>query len=400
MLETKIATILNEQIVPNVFGGDEGNIISEDLRNIVDLGTKMADASIEDVKDYSGRFVVGVANEFIPLIPLARMTYGMIISSEEYAGLVQRIRARFTKTYDTPILSLEDYNADSSAPDYNDGHYYGVPFDAKLYTKTSTFMVPYSIPVEMFKKSFMTKEGVLSLVSLIENAITNTIENELSALAKGILRKMILATHGTREIHLITMYNNEFGFESGDDGFVSLTTWKNDTNFKLWCQETIIRLKKAITDYSIGVYNNGDVECRVDENDTRIVMLNEFATALDFANANVYHNELVSGWVGGSGYYNVNYWQTPGKDLLPTIGEGSVHDSIMEVVKDSGSGKDVTISHVVSVIYSRFSCGMRTRLNKTTSDYIAKGDFNNFFHHFALDTFIDERDITISLVLD
>lgn len=397
MVESKIASIINNQLVPNVFGGNESGLtIAEDMRNIVDLGTLVNSLDVAHIKDASTGFVIGVVNEFIPTIPLNALTFGLYVSSEEYGGLIQRVRARFTKTYDTPILSLEDYNTNDSAPDYNDGHYYGVPFNAKVYTKSASFMIPYSIPVEMFKKSFMSKEGVLSLVALIENAVMNTIENELGTLSKSILRKMIFACHESREIKLFTLYNEEFGFNSGDDGFVSLTTWKNDINFKIWCQETIIRLRKCLTDYNMK-YNDGSVEIRTDETDVRTTLLSEFSTALDFANANVYHKELVE--INPSTYYTLNYWQNGSSALLPSIKTGSTHDQIVERVKDSGSGQTITIDHCVGIIYSKFSGGIRNRLTKTTTDYIAKGDFNQFFHHLCRDWFIDESDVTISLVL-
>lgn len=398
MKESKIAQIINSTLVPNVFGGtDQGVTIAEDLRNIVDIGTPLSSLAVEDLTFNATGFVVGVVNEFIPMIPLNTLTYGLYLSSDEYGGVIQRIKARLTKTYDTPILSLEDYNSNPSAPDYNDGHYYGTQFVAKLYNKSASFMIPYSIPVEMFKKSFQSKEGVLSLVSLIENAVMNTIENELGTLAKSVLRRLILSAHETREIKLLTLYNQEFGYQSGDSNFVTLANWKNDTNFKIWCQETIIRLRKALTDYNMK-YNDGSVEIRTDESDVRTTMLNEFATALDFANSNVYHKELVD-YKNGATIYNLNYWMNGSKELLPTIKSGSVHDQIVEKVKDSGSGQTVTIDHVVGVIYSKYSGGIRERLNKTTTDYIAKGDFNNFFHHLVKDWFICEDEVSINLVL-
>ena len=42
MLFNQIATLLNDTLVPNVFGGDSGVTIAEDLSNIVDLGTKIS----------------------------------------------------------------------------------------------------------------------------------------------------------------------------------------------------------------------------------------------------------------------------------------------------------------------------------------------------------------------
>lgn len=388
MTETKIATLINTVLVPNLLG--EETTIAEDLSNIVDVGTALEDLDANSLKDYNQMFGVGVIKDWFNTRKYDRETYGLFIDEIEYGGAVQKTRARLLKAYNTPILSLENYNADSSAPDYNDGHYYGTEFDTKLYTKTSSFMIPYSVPVEMFKKAFMSADGVRKLVAMIESNADNTLTVELNSLAKSVLRRLALSCNSARKINLLSTYNTEFGFESGDDGYVTLASWKNDTNFKLWCEEVVIRLKKAITNYN-AKYNDGTIETFTPEDDTRVTLLTEFATALDFAQSSVYHRELTD--IGS--YSTIEFWQNNGTDLIPTINSTSVHDEIVETVGED----EVTISHLVGIVYDRLSGGITNRLTKTTSDYIAKGDFNTFFHHVAKDHWIDTRDSAIILCL-
>lgn len=388
MTETKIAALLNDTLVPNLLGEDE--TIAEDLSNVVDLGTKIANLSADDLKDTSKKFALGVVKNYVDTRSFARETYGLFMDAIEYGGAVQRIKARLLKSYDTPILSLQDYNADSTAPDYNDGHYYGTDFDAKIYNKSVSFVLPYSIPVEMFKKSFMSADGVRKLVALIESRVENTLSVELNALAKGVLRKLALSCNASRKINLITLYNTNFGFTSQSPEFVTLSNWKNDTNFKLWCEEIIIQLKKHITDYNTK-YNDGTIETFCPEADTRVVLLSEFGTSLDFAQSSVYHKELTD--VGQ--YSTINYWQNSSEALIPQISSTSTHDEIVEVVGDAST----TISHVVGLVFDKYSAAITNRLNKTTTDYIAKGDFNQYFHHIANDYTVDTRDSAILLCL-
>ena len=61
---SQIATLINEAIVPNLLGQGEDVshnpiTIAEDLRNVIDVGTALADLSADDAKDYLGAFAVG-----------------------------------------------------------------------------------------------------------------------------------------------------------------------------------------------------------------------------------------------------------------------------------------------------------------------------------------------------
>ena len=110
MTLTQIATLLNEKIVPNVFGdGKSGTTpitIAEDLRNVVDLGTALADLSAGDLKNYMNDLVVGVFDTFVDTRAYKDETYDLFISDIEYGGAIQRIKAKLLSASDTAILAL------------------------------------------------------------------------------------------------------------------------------------------------------------------------------------------------------------------------------------------------------------------------------------------------------
>ena len=184
------------------------------------------------------------------------------------------------------------------------------------------------------------------------------------------------------------------GFTSSDPGYVSLTTWKNDDNFKIWCQTTIMNLKQYLTDIN-DKYNDGTVPCFTPEKDLRILALTEFGTALDTALSNVYHNTMVDG-VGE--YRKINYWQNGTKEMLPSVGSGSLHDQIVETIADSGT-TTATIDHIAMVLYDKYSVFMTEKLEKTTSEYVGAEDFTTFFHHIAKSLALDTRNSAIVLTL-
>lgn len=403
MLNTQIATLLNTVIVPNLFGQGESSgtpiTITEDLRNVVDIGTALADVTAADLKNYMADLCVGVFDTYCDTRSYKDETYDLYMSEAEYGGAVQRIKAKLLSASDTAIVTLASANdpiSGASAPDYTDGKYYGTNWDDRLYTKDVAFKVKYSISTEFFKKSFTSAAGVQKLIAMIEANVDNTIRLELNGLARGIIRKLILSAYTDgRKIQLLTAYNTVMGLTSSDPGYVTLANWKTNVSFKLWVQTCILELRKYITDYN-EKYNNGTVPTFTPESDARCTLLTEFATELDVALGSVYHKEMVE---GTGQYRTVNFWQNSSPALLPQIASGSLHDQIVEKVADSGDAQVTTIDHVVGVVYDRFAAFLTNKLEKTTTKYVPEEDFTTFFHHEQKSCAVDPRNTAVVLIL-
>ena len=405
MTLSQIATLLNNTLVPNVFGGDSGVTIAEDLINIVDLGTKLANIDGDTLKTYLKDFVVGVFDTYVDTRSYKNETYGLFLSEVEYGGALQRVKAKLGSAADTPVLTL--VNASDSGPDYKDGHYYGAEWDSVLYTKDAGFMIPWSLSTTMYQRYFTSPAGMQKLVAMIEANIDTQLKVELNTLARGVLRKLVLSAYqGSRYIPVLTTYNTEKGFSSGDVGYVTIANFKQSEDFKLWCQTLVLKLRKYMTDINTK-YNNGDVYTFCPEEDTRCILLTEFAADLDVALGSVYHTEMVAGL---GEYQTINYWQNASADLMPVITAydagtstpASVHDQISEItVPASGAtpATVVTIDHVMGIIFDKYSAFITDKLDKTTSDYIPKGDFVSYFHHVVKSYQIDPRNTAIALIL-
>lgn len=403
MTLTQIATLLNTVIVPNMFGeGESGGsavTIAEDLRNVVDIGKALSDMSADDVKNYMKDLAVGIFDTYVDSRSYKDETYDLFLSEVEYGGAIQRVKAKLLSASDTNILTLASANdpvSGASAPDYTDGKFYGTNWDSRIYTVDVAFKIKYSISTEMFKKSFTSAAGVQKLIAMIEANVDNTLRLELNGTARGILRKLILSAYqGSRNIALITTYNTMMGLISTDPGYITLANWTQSTSFKLWVQTIMLELRKYITDYN-EKYNDGTVPTFTPEADARCVLLTEFAAQLDVALGSVYHKEMVE---GTGAYRTINFWQNSTPDLLPQIASGSLHDQVVETVKDSGEGATVTINHVVGLIYDRFSAFLTNKLEKTTTKYVPEEDFSTYFHHVVKSAAVDPRNTAVILTL-
>ena len=376
---TQIATLLNNTLVPNYLG--QGVTIAEDLSNVVELGTAIADLDGEEVKNFAGDFIVGVARNVFDTRNYRRDTYGLMNDAREYGGVIQRVKAKLLGASDSPIWTLEN------GQDYFDGTYYGIETDVKVYSKDTAFQIKNSIPTEMYKQYFTSADGVRQFVALIESTVDNTVTVQLNALAKTTLQQLIATVTPDRSISLLTLYNTSAGL-SGDDALTATEALHN-APFLRWSAEQIIRLRDMTQDMN-EKYNDGTVPTFTPAEDLRVTLLSEFARALEFnMEADTFHRDLVS--VGE--YNTINFWQNASEDLLPTLG-------VTAEVKTVVEGSDpVTISNCVGVIHDRLSCGVTARLEKICAQYIANGDFTTYFHHVANSRFIDTRNTAIVLRL-
>lgn len=378
---TQVATLLNETIVPNLLG--ESTTISADLSNIVDLGTALADITAEGMQDYAKDLVVGVARNLFDSRAYRSETYGLMNDAREFGGVVQRVKVKLYSATDSPIWTLQN------GQDYFDGTYYGADIDSKIYTKDTIFQVKNSIPVEKFRQSFTSADGVMSLIATIEQQVDNTITMELNGLAKTTLQQMIATSVANGQvIHLLTEYNTLAGL-SGDDA-LTVDTCLYNAPFLRWCAMTIVRLRDLTQDMN-KKYNDGSIETFTPADDLRVTLLSEFARSIEFnMEADTFHNDIVS-----VGEYNViNFWQNSSDSMLPSLG------TTAEVKTNVGDADPVTVSGVVGTIFDRYTAGLTARLDKITAQYIANGDYTTYFHHIANSRFIDTRNTGIVLCLD
>ena len=396
----QFAEILNTVFVPNEFGNPDdlstpGMLIAENLDGIVDVGTKLADLRSADFMDYMKQIAVGVVATYFDGRTYSAPSYGLEMSGQEYGGAIQRVKARRMKMQNSAILNPVSVYDDADAPSYHDGHYYGAPIDAKLYTQDVAGKLVSSVSEEKLRKMVTTRQGWIDLLALLEANKENTLTDDLNQLSKTILRKLIVnADAGKRRINLIPYFNTKFGLTDSDPGYVTLENWEGNETFKLFCQKLIIRLKKAMREYNKR-FNNGDIETFTPEEDIRVLLLSDFGLAVDFAQSSVYHKELTD--IGE--YETIEFWQNPGLDLLDEISETSNFDKILET--DGKTEPTLTqVSYCVGIIRDKYAAGIVQKLDYTSVEPVGAEGFTNFHHHIARQYWIDDRNASVILCLD
>lgn len=400
----QISEALNNSIVPAIMGGDY--TVNPNLDNIIDLGTKIQDMTADQFKSYFGEFAAEVrtyadTREYYPEdLPL-------YVDSQEYGGIVQSIKTDFTEVRDSSLYSLIDGQT------YNDvNKYFGTTFDNRIYEKDTTWNITRSIPQTMWKKAFLSIEGVTKLVTLIENSTRNTVRRNASALVHNLISS--LAIHG-KVINLVTMYNNfidsltdgsaqsvttgtwgESDITLNNDGMVKVTSENAAYNkyFMVWAIEVIKNVGKAAK-FANKKYNDGTISTWISDADTVLLYNTAFLNRAEAYQLKQPDNMMI---------YDTPFWNAQPDSLIPTVANSThvvYNDTIITPEtpeSDAENNKDV--QYVVAMVYDRWAVGYTTTPIPTRTSYNAQGDFINTFLDTNNRYWLDTRNTAIVFTLN
>ena len=391
----QISSILNTSIVPAIMG--EEYTVNPDLSNIVDFGTKISEMTADQFKTYFNDFAAAVRTYTDPrgYSPEALPLY---VDSQEYGGIVQSIKADFTETRNSNIYSLIDGQV------YNDvNKYFGTSFDNKVYEKDATYSIAKSVPNTMYKKAFLTADGVAQLVALIETWVMNTVRREASALEHNLLAT--LALHA-KPINLVSEYNamiqtgntaQSLTRGTNGDAAVSLSvenmiavTSANciyNRYFMCWAFETISNIITAAK-FANKKYNDGTVSTWQTPADAIMIY-----NTLFYNRAKMLDLETPD----GVSVHNTPFWNVAPDTLVPTVANSTKVD-YTDTAGSSPTNK--TLNNVVGLFYDRFAVGYTTTPINPRTAYNADGDFYTTFRDFNNRFWIDTRNTAIVFTLN
>lgn len=393
MTLNQISEALNASIVPAIMG--DNYTVNPNLDNIVDLGTAISAMTPDQFKDYFNQFAASVRT-YVDAKGYSPEELPLFVDSQEYGGIVQSIKSDFVETRGSNLYSLVDGNY------YNDvNKYFGTKFDNKVFEKDVTFSYAKSIPNTMYKKAFMTADGVSQLVALIETMLENSIRRDSSALEHNLLGS--LALHG-KQISLVTVYNAMI--ESGnvpqsaitgtnggnavafDVGKMVTVTSKNciyNKFFMQWAFETISNITSAAK-FANKKYNDGTISTWQSKADSVLIFNSTFrnrAAAYKLAEPT------------GVTVYDTPFWNAQTDNPVPTV-ENTAHVIYTDDGLETGNK---SLDFVVGMYYDKRAVGYTTTPIPPRTSYNADGDFYNHFRDFNARYWIDTRNTAIVFTL-
>ena len=286
---------------------------------------------------------------------------------------------------------------------YNDvNKYFGTRFDNKIFEKDVTYGYAKSIPNTMYKKAFMSADGVTQLVANIETMLENSIRRDISALEHNLLGS--LALNG-KKVDLVTIYNamltngnvaqSAISGTSGTES-VALTTGKMvevtsdnciyNKYFMQWAFETISNIVSAAR-FANKKYNDGTVSTWVTKEESILIFNSIFrnrAQAMKLMDPD------------GATVYDTPFWNAQTDTPVPTVA-----NSTHVIYTDDGlvTGNK-SLDYVVGIYYDRRAVGYTTTPISPRTSYNADGDFYNHFRDFNARYWVDTRNTAIVFTLN
>lgn len=390
----QISAVLNSSIVPAIMGDDY--TVNPDLSNIVDLGTAISAMTADQFKDYFNQFAAAVRTYFDNR-GYSPESLPLFVDSQEYGGILQSVKSDFVETRGSNLYSLVDGTY------YNDvNKFFGTKFDNKIFEKDVTYSYAKSIPNTMYKKSFMSADGVSQLVANIETMFENSIRRDSSALEHNLLGS--LALNG-KQINLVTAFNAML--ESGNVAQMSITG-TNGSNavdlasgkmvavtaencvynkaFMQWAMETIANVTSAAR-FANKKYNDGTISTWVTKDESVMIFNSCFrnrAAAFKMSEPT------------GVTVYDTPFWNAQTDNPVPTV----TNTSHVVYTDDGLETGNKSLDNVIGMYYDKRAVGYTTTPIPPRTSWNADGDFYNHFRDFNARYWIDTRNTAIVFTLN
>lgn len=338
----------------------ESGLVLEDLSNIVSVGSIIFNAT--NVDNYVKKLVDRIGRTVFVNRPYESTAPKIARDSWEYGSVLQKVRCELPDAVENKTWSLvKGQSVDPfvfSPPDVT----------VKYFNNKTTFEVDMSFTDRQVKESFNNADEMNKFFSMIENRIRTKLTLDKDALIMRTIVNLIAEkiASDSNVVNLLSVYNTTHG--------TSLTPERaiNNADFLRHSCGIIKLYTERLKRPSI-LYNNHGYVTHTPKEYQHLVLLSEYATALDVQlYSTSFHNEFLE----MPKFETTPMWQGTGTGA--TADTYQVTSAIK--AKTASDGTTVDTSGIVGVLFDRDACMVCNHNPRVTSQYNGKGEYTNFFY--------------------
>lgn len=377
---TQVAQFVNDA-QKEVLG--ESAIITEDLSNIVSVGETIANMNLYD--KYVNALVNRIARSIFSIRAYTGRAPRVLMDSWEYGSIVQKVHMKLPDAEDNESWELVD------GATYEENQFYKPSVYVKLWNHKTTFEIPMSIAEVQLKQSFTGAEEMARFVSMIYQAVENSLTLKFDELIMRTINNFIGATiqdgnGGTNIIHLLTEYNTISG------GSLTSANALYDKDFLRYCVFRMKQVATRLSGYST-LFNLGGTQKHTPREDLRIVLHETLdAGASAFLQSDTFHEELVKLPQADV----IPFWQGSGTSYA--LADTTSID--VQVLDSTGTKQSVSQDYIVGVMFDRDALGVTAFNRRTTSKWNAKAEFYNYWYKEDAGYFNDYNENFVVFIVD
>lgn len=364
----QISTIVNSAI--NQATGKE-NVLNLDMSNVVDVGkevltsTEDCDNIYKAIADQIGRVI------FVDRAYSAK-TLGVLRDGWEYGSILEKIHFLPTEFEDSTMWDLVD------GKDYSPHVYSQMKIAVKFYNEKKTFMIKLSYVQDQLKSAFKSQSQLMGFISGLMTMIQNQINIALSTLVKNTVLNFACTI-------IDAEYNDETLDSKTTVQAVNLLKWYNDShgtaltketcwNDKDFLNQSVMLMNQYVKflEEASELYNVGGTLKFTPKDRLHVVLLNEFVEKVKYImQSNTFHKDLVE----LPNFDEVNSWQGTGTD-----GSFNERSKVHLTIKDGDGTKEITVDHLVGVMFDHEALGVLNPEIITDSEYTKPAHFWNTWY--------------------
>lgn len=357
-------------VVKEVLG--ETAVVSEDLSDIVDVGTSIFNANAFD--SYVKTLINHIGKVIFVNRPYSGAAPSVLMDGWEYGSILEKISSEMPVAVENQSWNLVDGQS------YDPNVFRQPKAEAKFFNKRTTFEIDRSITERQVKQSFSSPTQLNAFISMLfnetekaltvrtESLIMRTINNMVLETIKAEYTGAITAASHVNAVNLLYLYNEKFTKTLTANEAIT------DPEFIRFAAFQMGLVSDRMTRMST-LFNIGGKQRFTPKDMQHVVMLSEFARAADvYLQSDTYHDnftqllkaEYVPFWQGSG----VNY------DFTST-------SQISGIPASDGSAEsptNIALSGVLTVIFDRDALGVANFDRRVTTQYNAKAEFTNYFY--------------------
>jgi hypothetical protein len=362
----------------------ETAILTEDLSNVVDIGTEIFNANAVD--NYVKTLVDRIGKVIFVNRPYSGSIPSVLMDSWEYGSVTEKIQMDLPEAEVNETWELQD------GATYDQNFFYQPKITVKFFNQMTTFDIPMSITERQVQESFTSPQALGSFIGMIWTMIENSMTVKLDSLILMTINNMISLTDTTngggdaQHVHLLTEYkalNPDFT-KTGESAMT-------DLDFLKYCAYRIKLVAGRMTQYS-KVFNAEKKSRHTPKDLMHIVLLSDFKNAADvYLQSDTFHNELSA--LPNS--ESVQYWQGSGDgtDAFTFANTSKIN------IKDA-KGNTYTKSNIIGVIFDRDALGVTKKNTRIRSHVVDKAEFYNYWYKADVGYFNDLSENFVCFLID
>ena len=384
MLVEQVYELLN-QITGELTGKED--LVTNDLSNVVDVGTAIFDATsvdnyVKSLVNKVGKFSA-VNRPYKPPYPNIKR------ESWEYGSVLQKVRCAIPEAEANPSWNLV------AGEGANQFLFKPPTVTTQFWNSKTTYDISMSFTEMQVKESFNSRSEMMAFVGMIENAIQTSKTIKEKGLAEQAISNFIgeKIYNNNGVVHLVSMYNDAYNPETD----ITMATAMYDPSFLRFASVQMMLYKDRLRD-ATNVFNLGTVPTFTPEEYLHVCVNSEFAKSVEaYMTADTYHDSMVA----LPNYDTVNFWQSL-RDDPGGLGTKTYYNINTTTAIDitTSAGHDVAKAGIVAIMFDRDAVMLCNENDRVTTAYNAKQEFVNNFYKFDISLFNDLNENGIVFVLD